>query len=127
MVIVFDDAAYEDFPSFYEEATIELPEIDAFAAEGMKFTRHYTGGSLCSPTRAAMLSGEPAPSHGISRAISGSTMRGMPGRVFTLAEQLKGEEHTTGQFGKWHIGDARREFTALEQGFDTSVVTPAAT
>ncbi|MFC1611929.1 sulfatase-like hydrolase/transferase, partial [Myxococcota bacterium] len=98
------------------------PRLSTLASEGMRFAQYYANAPVCSPTRVSTLSGSYPLRYGFSRALSGRSRRGMPGRVVTLAEYLETKGYATGHFGKWHIGESRPEFRPTAQGFDTSLI-----
>ena len=109
------------------------PRLDALAAEGMRFTCAYTAQPICSPSRAALMTGKcPARLHltnyldgrpdAASQRLLQPTIEGqLPIEETTLAEWLRGAGYSTGMFGKWHLGG--RGFGPAEQGFDV-VMTP---
>lgn len=81
---------------------LKTPNLDAMAANGLRFERFYAGGPVCSPTRASMLTGR---SHGRTGALShGYALRT---QEKTIAQALKGAGYVTGHFGKWHLNGHR--------------------
>lgn len=113
----------------------ETPNIDRLAAQGMRFTRGYTCGPNCQPTRAALMSGQYGPRTGIY-TVGGTdrfdtTARPLvpvenvtqlaPEKV-TVAEALKGAGYATGLFGKWHLGNDEAHHP-LARGFDEAIVS----
>lgn len=108
----------------------ETPNLDRLAREGMNFTQGYAACTVCSPTRASVMTGKyPARLH-ITDWIAGHnrpyaklkipdwTMH-LPLEEKTIAEELKERGYTTGIFGKWHLGN--EEFYPEKQGFDVNV------
>jgi len=102
------------------------PRIDRLAAEGMIFTRGYAASPVCSPTRAALVTGRHPARVGITNFIAGKRrgsqlpaefLHALPGREVTVAELLKGRGYATGVFGKWHLGPPE-EITS--HGFDVT-------
>ena len=112
IVIFFaDDLGYGDLGSF-GHPYIRTPNIDTLAANGQRWTDFYVAAPVCSPSRAALLTGRlPARS-----GLYGNTIRvyfpgepgGLPQSEVTLAEALKDNGYATGMFGKWHVGRRRR-------------------
>ena len=97
------------------------PNIDALAASGLRFTDFHSAGPMCSPTRAAMLTGQYQQRFGsiFDKALSGMDHqdRGLPHEAVTLAELLKQHGYATGCFGKWHLG-YQPPWLPTSQGFD---------
>ena len=121
VIILFaDDLGYGDLGA-YGHPTIRTPNLDRMAAEGMKFTQFYTGASVCTPSRAALLTGRlPIRSGMVSdrfRVIFPPSEGGLPADEITLAEALKTAGYTTACFGKWHLGH-QPEHLPTNQGFD---------
>ncbi len=127
VVVVLDDAGFSHFGCY--GSTIETPNIDRLAAGGVRFTSFHTT-ALCSPTRAALLTGRnphAVQMRGISNMDSGfPNMRGaIPRSAATLAEVLRGRGYATFATGKWHLAPMS-ECTAagpyknwpLQRGFD---------
>jgi arylsulfatase A-like enzyme len=108
VVLFIDDMGYGDLPA-YGNQLIKTPNIDALAAEGMKFTSWYSAAAICTPSRAALLTGRLPLRSGITDTIFqvfGTNMQngGMPAEELTLAEALKSAGYHTGMAGKWHLG-----------------------
>jgi len=114
-----DDLGYRDI-GCYGSPTIKTPNIDALAKGGMRFTDYHSNCPVCSPTRAALLTGRYQQRAGIEGVIyaKGPTReRGMDLEEVTFAEILKSRGYATGIFGKWHLG-YNVEFNPARQGFD---------
>jgi arylsulfatase A len=133
IVLIFaDDLGVNDL-GCYGRTEHETPQLDALAAEGMRFTCAYTAQPICSPSRAALMTGKcPARLHltnflngradAASQRLLQPTIEGqLPLEETTIAEWLRGAGYTTGLFGKWHLGGGG--FLPAEQGFDV-VMTP---
>ncbi|MFH1717819.1 MAG: sulfatase-like hydrolase/transferase [Planctomycetota bacterium] len=119
ILIMADDLGYGDI-GCYGSATIKTPNIDALAKGGMKFTDYHSNCPVCSPTRAALLTGRYQQRAGIEGVIyaKGPTREtGMDLEEVTFAEVLKSRGYATGIFGKWHLG-YNVEFNPARQGFD---------
>jgi arylsulfatase A-like enzyme len=121
IVILFaDDMGYGDLGA-YGHPTIRTPNIDRMAREGMKFTQFYVGAPVCTPSRAALLTGRlPIRSgmvHDRFRVIFPPSQGGLPEDEVTLAEALKTKGYATALFGKWHLGH-RPEHLPPNHGFD---------
>ena len=116
--ILADDLGYGDL-SFLGQTKFKTPNIDKLAAEGMVFTQHYAGTTVCAPSRSALMTGL----HTGHTQVRGN--RGLNGGQFplkegtqTLATLLKEAGYATGAFGKWGLGYPGSEGEPLNQGFD---------
>ena len=120
--ILADDLGYGDLACYGQEK-IETPNIDRLALRGMKFTQHYSGSSVCAPSRSALMTGEHTghtPIRGNKEAENnGEGQVPMDGNAITIAEVLKSAGYVTGAFGKWGLGYPGSEGDANMQGFDT--------
>ena len=119
IMIMADDLGYGDI-GCYGNTTIKTPNLDTLAAGGMKFTDFHSNGAVCSPTRAALLTGRYQQRCGIEGVIyaKGSTREtGIALRETTFAEILKSTGYKTAVFGKWHLG-YNVKFNPTKQGFD---------
>jgi arylsulfatase A len=119
ILIMADDLGYGDI-SCYGSTKISTPNIDALARGGMKLTDYHSNCPVCSPTRAALLTGRYQQRTGIEGVIyaKGPTRRtGLALEETTFAEVLKTHGYATGIFGKWHLG-YNVEFNPARQGFD---------
>ena len=117
--ILLDDAGYGDL-SCYGQKKFQTPNIDRLAREGMKFTNHYSGSTVCAPTRSVIMSGlhtGHTPSRG-NREIQPVGQFPIPAATFTIAEALKKAGYATGAFGKWGLGNPGSEGDPVHQGFD---------
>lgn len=115
--IFADDLGYGDLGCF-GATDIKTPNIDRLAAEGIKFTSFYSASHVCSPSRAALMTGRLPQRMGIHGVFFPESYTGMPTSEITIAEILKEKGYATGMVGKWHLGH-RREFLPLQQGFDS--------
>ena len=104
ILIMSDDQGWGDV-GFNGNKQVQTPNLDAMAAEGVKFDRFYAVSPLCSPTRGSCLTGRYPFRFGVLAAHTG----GMRVGEFTIAEMLQKEGYETGFFGKWHLGWVRME------------------
>lgn len=121
VLIVIDDIGYHDL-GIYGNALHATPNIDRLGREGMLFTDFHTNGAVCSPTRAALLTGQYQQRTGIEYALGFDKDIGMPLKKLTLAEMLETKGYSSGVFGKWHLGFVKK-FGPNDQGFDESYVS----
>jgi arylsulfatase A len=129
ILMLIDDMGWTDL-GCYGSKYYETPHIDQLAKDGMKFTQAYSACTVCSPTRAAVLTGKsPARLH-ITDWIAGHDRpharlkipewtKLLPLEEETLAERLKTHGYTTASIGKWHLGGP--EFYPQQQGFDSNI------
>lgn len=103
--ILLDDAGYGDL-SCYGQNLFSTPNIDKLAAEGMRFTQHYSGSTVCAPTRCCLMTGMHT-GHSVvrgNREVKPEGQAPMPADVVTIPRLLKQAGYTTGAFGKWGLG-----------------------
>jgi len=121
LLVVADDLGWADVPGFGDDP-LPAPALERLAREGLCFTTAYAAASVCSPARAALLSGRYPQRFGHENN-TGSLERqrregiGLPIGVATLAERLRARGYATGAIGKWHLG-ANDPFHPLARGFD---------
>ena len=118
--ILADDLGYGDI-GCYGSKVNRTPHLDRLAAGGMRFTDFHSNGPMCSPTRAAFLTGLYQSRFGrrFESALSGARRDpGLPLSAVTIAEVLKQSGYATGMFGKWHLG-YEAPYLPTNQGFDT--------
>jgi len=116
VIIYCDDLGYGDVGCFGAE-DILTPNIDRMAADGIKFTEFYSASPVCSPSRAALLTGRMPQRMGINSVFFPESYTGMPLDEITIANLLKKEGYATGIVGKWHLGHMEK-FLPLQRGFD---------
>ena len=117
IVYIFaDDLGYGDL-SCYGAKDINTPNIDQIAKEGIKFTEFYSASSVCSPSRAALLTGRYPQRMGINTVFFSESFTGIPDKEITIPEILKEKGYATGIVGKWHLGH-HYQYLPLQQGFD---------
>jgi arylsulfatase A-like enzyme len=122
VVIIFcDDLGYGDL-SCFGNPTIATPNLDRMAAEGQKWTQFYVGASVCTPSRAALLTGRLPVRSGMAsskrRVLFPDSAGGIPSSELTLAEALKALGYSTGMVGKWHLGHLP-PYLPTSNGFDS--------
>ena len=121
VVIFADDLGYGDLGA-YGHPTIATPNLDRMAREGQKWTSFYVAASVCTPSRAALLTGRlPVRSgmaHDRSRVLFPDSYGGLPPGEITIAEILKERGYATAAVGKWHLGHLP-QFLPTRQGFDS--------
>jgi len=107
VLIVADDLGYGDI-GCYGNKSNKTPSLDGMAAEGMKFIDFHSNGPMCSPTRAALLTGQYQNRFGLAfeSALSAKAHAdmGLPLEAVTIPEALKKAGYASGMFGKWHLG-----------------------
>jgi arylsulfatase A len=109
VIIIFtDDQGTLDL-NCYGSHDLHTPNLDALAARGVRFTQFYAGSSVCSPSRAALLTGRyphraGVPGNAESRPERFGEGSGLAAEQVTIAEMLKEAGYRTGHFGKWHLG-----------------------
>ncbi len=120
VLIVADDLGYGDL-GCYGSTVNKTSHIDALAVAGLRFTDFHSAGSMCTPTRAAMLTGRYQQRFGrkFDGPLSGAhdRDRGLPAEAITIAEVLKQRGYATACFGKWHLG-YQPPWLPPNQGFD---------
>ncbi|MEM8735705.1 MAG: arylsulfatase [Planctomycetota bacterium] len=103
--ILLDDAGYGDL-SCYGQKKFETPNIDRLAKEGMRFTQHYSGSTVCAPTRCCLMTGMHT-GHAVvrgNREVKPEGQAPMPADIVTIPRLLQSNGYVTGAFGKWGLG-----------------------
>ncbi len=119
LVIITDDHGYGDV-STYGPSDVQTPHLDRLAAEGMLFTRMRANATVCSPTRAALLTGrypDRVGVPGVIRTQRPNSWGYLDPRVPTLAGLLRAAGYHTAHIGKWHLG-LESPNVPNERGFD---------
>jgi arylsulfatase A-like enzyme len=120
VLIVADDMGYGDFGR-YSEGRVHTPALDQLAADGLRLTQHYAGSPVCSPSRAALLTGRyphrtgaltPQETLGYDRIALDEV---------TMADSLRASGYATGLVGKWHNGALDPAYHPNRRGFDEFV------
>jgi arylsulfatase A-like enzyme len=117
--IMLDDAGYGDV-SCYGQKQFKTPNVDALAAGGLKFTQHYSGSTVCAPTRCCLMTGHHT-GHAFvrgNREVKPVGQSPIPSDTVTVAKLLKKAGYKTGAFGKWGLGNPGSVGDPIHQGFD---------
>ena len=134
--LLTDDQGYHDL-SCYGAPTIKTPRIDQMAAEGVKFTDFYVAAPVCTPSRAAIMTGcypqrigmclippEPEQNRPLPKDVLWARSKyGLNPSEITMPKLLKTKGYVTQMYGKWHLGD-RIQFLPDHEGFDHWIGTP---
>jgi arylsulfatase A-like enzyme len=115
VVIISDDQGWKDVG--FHGSDIKTPNIDALAAGGARLEQFYAQ-PMCSPTRAALMTGRYPFRYGLQIAIPSGHTYGLATDERLLPQDLKAAGYETELIGKWHLGHADRKYWPLERGFD---------
>lgn len=115
VMILCDDLGYGDIGSY--GSPIRTPNLDRLAAQGVRFTHFYSGNPVCSPSRAALLTGRYPVRAGVPRVLFPYDKQGLPPTETTLAQILKKQGYRTQCVGKWHLGHMP-DYLPTTRGFD---------
>lgn len=124
IVILCDNLGNGDIACFNPQTKHRTPNLDRMAAEGMKFTSFYSASGVCTPSRAALMTGCYPRRVGLHISAIGAAVlqpvatRGIHPGEETMAELLKQNGYSTACFGKWHLGD-QPDFLPTRNGFDS--------
>ena len=119
IIILADDLGYGD-TSVYD-GWVKTPHLERMAAEGLRFTDFHSNSSVCSPTRAALMTGRYQQRVDIVDVIVGRRdTHGLSPDELTIPRLMKQGGYTTALFGKWHLGEPT-EFNPINHGFDQFV------
>lgn len=116
--IIADDLGYGDL-GCYGQQRIRTPHLDRIAAEGMRFTQHYSGNAVCAPSRCVLMTGK-HPGHAFirdNRSIQPEGQFPIPADSVTVAKLFQQRGYATGGFGKWGLGGPGTAGEPLKQGF----------
>lgn len=120
VIIYADDLGYGDL-GCYGSPTVRTPHLDELADRGVRCTNWYANSPVCSPSRAALLTGRHPGNAGVQTILGGRRGEpGLPESQLTLAEVLAGHGYRSGIFGKWHLGTADA-YRPSAHGFDRHV------
>jgi len=118
-IILFftDDQGYADLSSYGAEG-FDTPHLDQLASEGIKFTNFYVPATVCTPSRAGLLTGRyPKRSNLHEAVLFPYSNEGLSVKEYTMSEMLKESGYSTSCIGKWHLGH-KDEFMPNNHGFD---------
>ena len=119
IIIFADDLGYGDL-SCYGHPTIHTPHLDKMAEEGMRLTQFYMAASICTPSRAGLMTGRLPIRTGMCGkrgVLFPDSAGGLPSEEITIAEGLKSKDYATACIGKWHLGHFP-EYLPTQHGFD---------
>lgn len=130
LILLVDDLGWRDFGPYGQDFA-ETPNVDAFAKQSVRFTAAYSAGPVCSPTRAAIMTGKyparvnindwiPGTDFPKAKTLPPSDLDQLPLEHVTLAEALRGAGYSTFHVGKWHLGG--EGFLPQDQGFDANIM-----
>lgn len=117
IMIYADDLGYGDL-GCYGHPTIKTPNLDRMAAEGLRFTQFYSAAPVCTPSRAALMTGRLPVRSGLSRVLFAHSEGGIQDSEITIAETLHDAGYRTACIGKWHLGWQAR-YLPTRHGFDS--------
>lgn len=117
VVIFADDLGYGDLGVF-GHPTISTPHLDQMAYEGQKWTNFYVAAPVCTPSRAALLTGRLPVRSGMTRVLFPRDSIGLPVEEITIAKALKQNGYKTAAVGKWHLGHLSPHLPT-DHGFDS--------
>src|SRR5687767_7422970 len=129
LIFLADDYGAMDFGAGNPKTFYETPNLDRFAAQGVRFTSAYSANPVCSPTRYSIMTGKYPTRVGLTNWLPGLRIerfegapltREMPLEETTIAEVLKPAGYRTAFVGKWHLGEEEK-FWPEAQGFDVNI------
>jgi arylsulfatase A len=115
VMIYADDLGYGDLGVY--GSRIRTPNLDRMAGEGVRFTQFYSANPVCSPSRAALLTGRYPTRVGVPRVLNANDTTGLALNETTMAKMLKDSGYRTMCVGKWHLGH-QPEYLPTARGFD---------
>lgn len=121
IVIVADDLGYGDLRCYGSK--VPTPNLDAMARDGIQLNHCYSASPVCSPSRAALLTGRYAPRTGVTDVLQPNSKTGLSGTETTIAQMLKSAGYSTMCVGKWHVG-SQAEFAPNNRGFEQYYGSP---
>ena len=117
LLLNVDDTGWGDY-GFNNPTVRDTPNLDALRSRGMRLTDMHAGASVCTPSRASLLTGRIGLRTGVTGNFMPFSLGGLPTSEVTLATMLKGAGYRTAMAGKWHLGHLRR-FMPRAHGFDS--------
>jgi arylsulfatase A len=115
VLIITDDLGFGDLKCYGSQ--FPTPNIDTLAQQGVQFTQYYSGSPVCSPSRAALLTGRYAPRTGVPDVLQADATTGLAATEVTIAQMLKTAGYSTMCVGKWHVGSLP-QYMPNSRGFD---------
>ena len=117
--ILADDLGYGDLGCYGQER-FDTPNIDRLAARGLRFTQHYSGSTVCAPSRSSLMTGLHTGNTYIrgNKEVQPEGQWPIPDSIYTLPKMLQDRGYRTGAFGKWGLGYPGSEGDPIRQGFD---------
>ncbi|MHC4585440.1 MAG: sulfatase-like hydrolase/transferase, partial [Planctomycetota bacterium] len=120
VILIFTDDQGTIDVNCYGSKDLYTSNLDRLAKEGTRFTQFYVGAPVCSPSRAALMTGRYPQRAGVPGNVSSQPGHtGMPSEQITIAEMMKSADYSTGHVGKWHLGYTP-ETMPNGQGYDSS-------
>lgn len=116
VLILADDLGYGDVGCYGSE--IATPNLDTMALEGVRFRQYYAASNVCSPSRAALLTGRYPTRVGVPQVLTPQDTTGLSLGETTIAEMLKPIGYSTACVGKWHLG-SQTQYLPTNRGFDS--------
>lgn len=113
IIFIADDLGWNDIG--YHNSNIPTPTIDRLAGQGLKLENYYVH-LTCTPSRASLLTGRYATNTGLTSALLYNNPFGLTGN--TMAKEFQERNYSTSLIGKWHLGNAKFEYTPMHNGFD---------
>ncbi|PIK38747.1 putative arylsulfatase G-like [Apostichopus japonicus] len=119
LIILVDDFGFADMSGNWSPQTVpsNTPYLESLADNGIRFVDFHAAASVCTPSRAALLTGRLGKRTGVTRNFSPFSVGGLPTNETTFAETFKSAGYRTGMVGKWHLG-ITKEFHPNSRGFD---------
>ena len=122
IVIFADDLGYGDLGVF-GHPTIKTPNLDKMAFEGQKWTNFYVAAPVCTPSRAALLTGRLPVRSGMTRVLFPGDSIGLPQEEITIAKALKENGYKTAAIGKWHLGNENNNSAPTDKGYEIDIAS----
>jgi len=116
IVILADDLGYGDLSCY--GSNLKTPNLDRMAREGVRFLRYDSANPVCSPSRAALLTGRYPTRVGVPLVLFPTDKKGLPANEVTMAQMLKDVGYKTKCVGKWHLGHMP-DYLPMKRGFDS--------
>ena len=119
IIVLTDDQGYSDVGVFGAQG-FATPNLDRLATEGVTLTNFYVGAPICSPSRAALMTGSYPVRVGMTDVLKPGSHIGLNPQEVTIADLLKSVGYATAAIGKWHLGDARISYPRGRASTSTS-------